>query len=41
MVPPQALEKRSLDIMQKLLPRHVEIIETIDEEDTFSIKEIY
>jgi len=29
---PEALEKWSLDIMQKLLPRHVEIIETIDEE---------
>jgi starch phosphorylase len=29
---PEALEKWSLDIMQKLLPRHVEIIEAIDEE---------
>lgn len=29
---PEALEKWSLDIMQKLLPRHVEIIEKIDEE---------
>ncbi|KAL6636882.1 hypothetical protein ACP70R_024454 [Stipagrostis hirtigluma subsp. patula] len=29
---PEALEKWNLDIMQKLLPRHVEIIETIDEE---------
>uniref|UniRef100_A0ACD6A9D5 Uncharacterized protein n=1 Tax=Avena sativa TaxID=4498 RepID=A0ACD6A9D5_AVESA len=29
---PEALEKWSLDIMQKLLPRHVEIIERIDEE---------
>ncbi|XP_072951268.1 alpha-1,4 glucan phosphorylase L isozyme, chloroplastic/amyloplastic isoform X1 [Typha angustifolia] len=29
---PEALEKWSLDIMQKLLPRHVEIIEMIDEE---------
>ncbi|KAF8775582.1 hypothetical protein HU200_004358 [Digitaria exilis] len=29
---PEALEKWSLDIMQKLLPRHVEIIEQIDEE---------
>ncbi|KAK7266518.1 hypothetical protein RIF29_19164 [Crotalaria pallida] len=29
---PEALEKWSLDLMQKLLPRHVEIIETIDEE---------
>ncbi|XP_062214536.1 alpha-1,4 glucan phosphorylase L isozyme, chloroplastic/amyloplastic-like isoform X1 [Phragmites australis] len=29
---PEALEKWSLDIMQRLLPRHVEIIETIDEE---------
>ncbi|OAY84036.1 Alpha-glucan phosphorylase, H isozyme [Ananas comosus] len=29
---PEALEKWSLDIMQKLLPRHVEIIEIIDEE---------
>lgn len=28
---PEALEKWSLDIMQKLLPRHVEIIEIIDE----------
>lgn len=33
---PQALEKKSLDIMQKLLSRHVEIIETIDEEDTYA-----
>uniref|UniRef100_A0A0D9VZ81 Alpha-1,4 glucan phosphorylase n=1 Tax=Leersia perrieri TaxID=77586 RepID=A0A0D9VZ81_9ORYZ len=29
---PEALEKWSLDIMQKLLPRHVEIIEKIDAE---------
>nr|AAK16190.1 putative phosphorylase [Oryza sativa Japonica Group] len=29
---PEALEKWSLDIMQKLLPRHVEIIEKIDGE---------
>jgi starch phosphorylase len=29
---PEALEKWSLDIMKKLLPRHVEIIERIDEE---------
>nr|XP_010939216.1 alpha-1,4 glucan phosphorylase L isozyme, chloroplastic/amyloplastic isoform X1 [Elaeis guineensis] len=29
---PEALEKWSLDLMQKLLPRHVEIIEMIDEE---------
>lgn len=29
---PEALEKWSLDLMQKLLPRHVEIIESIDEE---------
>ncbi|KAG8098208.1 hypothetical protein GUJ93_ZPchr0013g35553 [Zizania palustris] len=29
---PEALEKWSLDIMQKLLPRHVEIMETIDGE---------
>ncbi|CAN6477250.1 unnamed protein product [Victoria cruziana] len=29
---PEALEKWSLEIMQKLLPRHVEIIERIDEE---------
>ncbi|KAJ4760082.1 hypothetical protein LUZ62_070457 [Rhynchospora pubera] len=29
---PEALEKWSLDIMQKLLPRHVEIIEMIDEQ---------
>lgn len=29
---PEALEKWSLDIMQKLLPRHAEIIEKIDEE---------
>jgi starch phosphorylase len=29
---PEALEKWSLDIMQKLLPRHVEIIEKIDQE---------
>lgn len=29
---PEALEKWSLDLMQKLLPRHVEIVEMIDEE---------
>ncbi|MQM22173.1 hypothetical protein Taro_055221 [Colocasia esculenta] len=29
---PNALEKWGLDVMQKLLPRHVEIIEMIDEE---------
>ncbi|KAK4271938.1 hypothetical protein QN277_020556 [Acacia crassicarpa] len=29
---PEALEKWTLDLMQKLLPRHVEIIEMIDEE---------
>lgn len=29
---PEALEKWSLDLMGKLLPRHVEIIEMIDEE---------
>lgn len=29
---PEALEKWSMDLMQKLLPRHVEIIEMIDEE---------
>lgn len=29
---PEALEKWSFDLMQKLLPRHVEIIEMIDEE---------
>lgn len=29
---PEALEKWSLDLFQKLLPRHVEIIEMIDEE---------
>ncbi|MQM10369.1 hypothetical protein Taro_043265 [Colocasia esculenta] len=29
---PEALEKWGLDVMQKLLPRHVEIIEMIDEE---------
>ncbi|XP_057738059.1 alpha-1,4 glucan phosphorylase L isozyme, chloroplastic/amyloplastic [Arachis stenosperma] len=29
---PEALEKWSLDLMQKLLPRHVEIIEMIDHE---------
>ncbi|CAL5370711.1 unnamed protein product [Camellia sinensis] len=29
---PEALEKWSLELMQKLLPRHVEIIEMIDEE---------
>ncbi|KAK1292622.1 hypothetical protein QJS10_CPB17g01986 [Acorus calamus] len=29
---PEALEKWSLELMQKLLPRHVEIIEKIDEE---------
>ncbi|KAL2335457.1 hypothetical protein Fmac_016670 [Flemingia macrophylla] len=29
---PEALEKWSLDLMQRLLPRHIEIIEMIDEE---------
>lgn len=29
---PEALEKWSLELMEKLLPRHVEIIEKIDEE---------
>ncbi|XVF58398.1 hypothetical protein PTKIN_Ptkin07bG0063000 [Pterospermum kingtungense] len=29
---PEALEKWSLELMQKLLPRHVEIVEMIDEE---------
>ena len=29
---PEALEKWSFELMQKLLPRHVEIIELIDEE---------
>ena len=29
---PEALEKWSLELMQKMLPRHVEIIELIDEE---------
>ncbi|XP_039690880.1 alpha-1,4 glucan phosphorylase L isozyme, chloroplastic/amyloplastic isoform X2 [Medicago truncatula] len=29
---PEALEKWSMDLMEKLLPRHVEIIELIDEE---------
>lgn len=29
---PEALEKWSYDLMQRLLPRHVEIIETIDEQ---------
>lgn len=28
---PEALEKWPLDLMRKLLPRHVEIIEMIDE----------
>ncbi|PPS12765.1 hypothetical protein GOBAR_AA07869 [Gossypium barbadense] len=30
---PEALEKWSLELMQKLLPRHMEIIEMIDEEE--------
>lgn len=29
---PEALEKWSLELMEKLLPRHVEIVEKIDEE---------
>lgn len=29
---PEALEKWSLELMEKLLPRHVEIIQMIDEE---------
>lgn len=29
---PEALEKWSFELMEKLLPRHVEIIEMIDEE---------
>lgn len=29
---PEALEKWSYELMQKLLPRHVEIIQMIDEE---------
>lgn len=29
---PEALEKWSLELMQDLLPRHVEIIKKIDEE---------
>lgn len=29
---PEALEKWSYELMQKLLPRHVDIIEMIDEE---------
>ena len=29
---PEALEKWSFELMQTLLPRHVEIIEKIDEE---------
>lgn len=29
---PEALEKWSLELMEKLLPRHVEIIRMIDEE---------
>lgn len=29
---PEALEKWSFELMQSLLPRHVEIIEKIDEE---------
>ncbi|KAF9624120.1 hypothetical protein IFM89_008058 [Coptis chinensis] len=34
---PEALEKWSFEIMEKLLPRHVEIIEKIDEELTHTI----
>ncbi|CAN1765652.1 Alpha-glucan phosphorylase, H isozyme [Linum perenne] len=30
---PEALEKWSLDLMEKLLPRHVQIIESIDEQE--------
>ncbi|KAM0937838.1 putative glycogen phosphorylase [Dioscorea sansibarensis] len=38
---PEALEKWSLELMQKLLPRHVEIIEMIDEELMNEIISVY
>ncbi|XP_022948692.1 alpha-1,4 glucan phosphorylase L isozyme, chloroplastic/amyloplastic isoform X2 [Cucurbita moschata] len=38
---PEALEKWSFELMQKLLPRHVEIIELIDEELVRSIVSKY
>lgn len=39
---PEALEKWSYELMQKLLPRHVEIIEAIDEEVMeLQIQQIY
>ncbi|XP_021299843.1 alpha-1,4 glucan phosphorylase L-2 isozyme, chloroplastic/amyloplastic-like isoform X2 [Herrania umbratica] len=38
---PEALEKWSLELMQKLLPRHVEIIRMIDEELTQTIIDEY
>lgn len=34
---PEALEKWPLDLMKKLLPRHVEIIERIDEEVVYGV----
>uniref|UniRef100_A0A1J3D4C2 Alpha-1,4 glucan phosphorylase n=1 Tax=Noccaea caerulescens TaxID=107243 RepID=A0A1J3D4C2_NOCCA len=38
---PEALEKWSLELMEKLLPRHVEIIEMIDEELVRTIVSVY
>ena len=38
---PEALEKWPLELMEELLPRHVEIIKRIDEEFVASVKAAY